>query len=115
MRPLGIPLCSWGIRQKLTRQLEQGVLRLVSLELNASVFELGAELPGLRTQPRGAVLRARAEEAAPLVGPLEQVANFVERVVLRVIDYFQFAAYGGRGVLYPLLHTHTVARFVCIA
>src|SRR5215213_5821471 len=73
MRPLGIPLCSWGIRQKLTRQLEQGVLRLVSLELNASVFELGAELPGLRTQPRGAVLRARAEEAAPLVGPLEQL------------------------------------------
>ena len=54
--PLGVPLCGWGIRQKLTRQAEQGALHLIGLGLVASVLELVAELPGLGTEPEGAGL-----------------------------------------------------------
>src|SRR5688572_14898843 len=68
VRPPSVPLCSWGIRQKLTRQTVQDVLHLVHLELIASFFKLVAELPGLRAQPEGTGLATRAKESTPLVG-----------------------------------------------
>src|SRR5215207_5222491 len=73
MRPLGIPLSSWRIGQEFPCQPEQGVLHLFGQKPMTSLFEFLSKLPGLRTQPQGAVLTARAEEAAPTVGALEQL------------------------------------------
>src|SRR5215203_3231910 len=73
MRPLGIPVCGRRIRQEFPCQPEQGALQFFRLELMTSIIELLAELPGLRTQPKGAGLATRAEECAPLTRVLEQL------------------------------------------
>src|SRR5215203_3225065 len=73
MRPLGIPVCCRRIGQEVSGQSEQRVLHFLRLELIASVIELVAELPGLRTQPEGAGLATCAEEGTPLARLLEQL------------------------------------------
>src|SRR5215217_5285979 len=73
MRPLGIPLCGRRIGQEVPGQPEQRVLHFFLLELIASVIELVAELPGLRTQPESASLATRTEEGTPPTRRFEQL------------------------------------------
>src|SRR5215204_1836271 len=73
MRPLWIPLCCRRIGQEFPCQPEQGVFHFFHLELMTSASELLAELPGLRTQPKGTSVAARAEEGTPLTSVLEQL------------------------------------------
>src|SRR5215211_1334977 len=73
MSPLGIPLCGWRIGQEFPGQPEQMVFHLLGQKSMTPLFEFLSELPSLGAQSKGAVLTARAEQAAPLVGPLEQL------------------------------------------
>src|SRR5215211_6588673 len=73
MRPLGIPLCGRRMGQQVPGQPEQGILHLFGQKPMIPLFEFLSELPDLRAQPEGTSLTARAEEAAPIVGALEQL------------------------------------------
>src|SRR5215204_7247746 len=96
-----------------------------------SVLELVAELPDLRAQAQGAPLAARTKEGTPLMGHFEHLEKSgtslhissarswanrprarLQECCLEGCRHPLAPCLRGEGVLYPLLHTHTVARFI---
>src|SRR5215212_9767012 len=73
MRPLSIPLCGRRIVQEFPGQPEQGILHLFGQKPITPLFEFLSELPGLRAQPQGASLAARAEKGTPPTRLFEQL------------------------------------------